>query len=43
MVNSLLISYMMLSIVQGILNGAYCYFRDDGIDPQCLYAPYKFT
>lgn len=37
--------YIILSIVQGILNLLYCYYRNDnfdGIDPECLYVPYKF-
>lgn len=38
--------YIVLSIVQGILNVLYCYHRNDGfdgIDPQCLYTPYRFV
>lgn len=42
MVNTMIIIYTILSIVQGILNGIYCYLRDDSIDPHCLYAPFKF-
>lgn len=43
MVYTMLIIYTILSIVQGISNGIYCYVRDDRIDPYCLYAPYKFS
>lgn len=43
MVTKMLLPYAILSAVQGILNAVYCYYRDDGIDPQCLYIAFTFS
>lgn len=43
MVQTILIVYAIISIVQAILNVLYCYYRDNDIDPQCLFMPYKFS
>lgn len=35
------VGYIVLSVSLAIINVTYCYFKDNGIDPKCLYTPYK--
>lgn len=42
MVHTFLIAYMCASSAQSISNALYCYYRDDGINPECLFVSYKF-
>lgn len=43
MMMAMVFSAVGLSVIEAVCSTAYCYFRDNHLNPKCLYIPYKLS